>query len=321
MRKGIKLVLLSALVTVLIGFAQLSINSAYAITETVFFEDFDDPLSGWSQSVCIRNDPPRQTCNIGQHTVLENGEPPNSVPNWGFVTIVDVGVSTSGGAEVRFQKSFNVIEEDDYDVSSWLGTMSCSGCNKRTQLYIDGNLIFERVGVDRSKVSVGNQKFFDSSSVHLTAGMHDVEMSMRTNVAHNGNFRVSFDDITISREVDQLPPQPIGHAHDIELGDPVVISGSAEANQGFGNSGCPPDHVLTGFNFRNEGSQFSWQLVCTPLTVLDFIGVLFAIGGDLLQIDTISILLAYAIVNAVWMAPIGIGIGVGVYLTRRRFVH
>lgn len=256
-------------------------NSAYAITETVFFEDFDDPLSGWSQSVCIRNDPPRQTCNIGQHTALENGEPPNSLPNWGFVTILDVGVVTAGGAEVRFQKSFNVIEEDDYDVSSWLGTMSCSGCNKRTQLYIDGNLIFERVGVDRSKVSVGNQKFFDFSSVHLTAGMHDVEMAMRTNVAHNGNFRVSFDDITISREVTELPPEPV------RCGPKTVLDSD---NQ------CIPDL-----------SQVCGQGTIPDFDLLMCFGIaLGAVGGELLDINTASLLIGAIGTNPVITGLVGI---------------
>ena len=46
-----------------------------------------------------------------------------------------------------------------------------------------------------------------------------------------------------------------------------------------------------------------------------------SVGGEMIQVDTVSLVLAYGLVNSWWMAPIGIGIGVGVYLTRRRFVH
>ena len=43
------------------------------------------------------------------------------------------------------------------------------------------------------------------------------------------------------------------------------------------------------------------------------------VGGALIPIDTTSLLLAYGELNSWWMAPIVIGIGVGVYLVKRRF--
>ena len=43
------------------------------------------------------------------------------------------------------------------------------------------------------------------------------------------------------------------------------------------------------------------------------------VGGVFITIDTTSLLLAYGLVNSWWMAPIGIGIGVGIYLVKRRF--
>jgi len=44
-----------------------------------------------------------------------------------------------------------------------------------------------------------------------------------------------------------------------------------------------------------------------------------AVGGIFEGVNTISLLLNYFIINAIWMAPIGIGIGVGIYLVKRRF--
>jgi len=42
------------------------------------------------------------------------------------------------------------------------------------------------------------------------------------------------------------------------------------------------------------------------------------VGGIFEGVDTLSLLLNYAILNAIWMAPIGIGIGVGIYLVKRK---
>jgi len=43
------------------------------------------------------------------------------------------------------------------------------------------------------------------------------------------------------------------------------------------------------------------------------------VGGIFEGVDTISLLLNYAILNAIWIAPLGIGIGVGIYLVKRKF--
>jgi len=44
-----------------------------------------------------------------------------------------------------------------------------------------------------------------------------------------------------------------------------------------------------------------------------------AVGGELIPVDNVSLVLAYSVVNSWWMAPIVIGIGVGIYLVKRRF--
>jgi len=45
-----------------------------------------------------------------------------------------------------------------------------------------------------------------------------------------------------------------------------------------------------------------------------------AVGGEIIPLDTILVL-GYTILNSYWMAPVVIGIGIGIYLTRKRFVH
>ncbi len=44
-----------------------------------------------------------------------------------------------------------------------------------------------------------------------------------------------------------------------------------------------------------------------------------AVGGELIPLDNVSLILAYGLFNSWWMAPIGIGIGLGIYLVKRKF--
>jgi len=44
------------------------------------------------------------------------------------------------------------------------------------------------------------------------------------------------------------------------------------------------------------------------------------VGGEIIPLDTILVL-GYTILNSYWMAPVVVGICVGVYLTRRRMIH
>ena len=46
---------------------------------------------------------------------------------------------------------------------------------------------------------------------------------------------------------------------------------------------------------------------------------LMTVGGEWQATDTTALIIGYSVLNAYWIAPIGIGIGVGVYLTRNRW--
>jgi len=188
-------------------------QSSHQATEIVFEENFDGALIGWTESVCDRNTPATQVCRIGQATQLFDppNEAPNSPPNWGFVEI-----EANGGAfipvEVRYQKSFNVAVEDDYDVSSWLGVKDCTGlgeCHIASRLFIDGVIVLEQAGPDLSdEPPLPSHVFFEQTTVHLTAGNHNVEMGMLSpEGAINGFFRASFDDILIQRTIPDPPEE------------------------------------------------------------------------------------------------------------------
>ena len=48
-------------------------------------------------------------------------------------------------------------------------------------------------------------------------------------------------------------------------------------------------------------------------------GVQQMIGGMLLQPDTMTLALAYTITNSIWIAPLAIGAGAGIYLTKSKW--
>ncbi len=43
------------------------------------------------------------------------------------------------------------------------------------------------------------------------------------------------------------------------------------------------------------------------------------VGGEWQTTDTTALIIGYSVLNAYWIAPVGIGIGVGIYLVKRRF--
>ena len=43
-----------------------------------------------------------------------------------------------------------------------------------------------------------------------------------------------------------------------------------------------------------------------------------AVGGEIIPLDTILVL-GYSILNSYWMAPVVVGIGIGIYLVKRKF--
>ena len=266
-----------------------SLNSAFAITETVFEEDFDNGLSGWSESLCTVHRP-SQTCIIGQRTELFDppNELPNSLPNWGIVQVTDTGGSDLGPIAVRFAKTFNVADEDVYDVRAWIGLKDCQGCNISTQLFIDGILVIDKVGenIPSAVQTSPNHKFFEQSSTTLTPGQHTVEMGMFATAANNGEFRASFDDIKISRTI----PTPASHSHDLDFGDTIDGQGITLTDPATGMITCPDGHVMTGLTTGFFGGSISLTPKCTPLSISDVLTM--AVGGMMIQVNAIAVLAA-----------------------------
>ena len=204
MNKILPLVAFSVLLLVPLG-----AQNAFAGMDTVFDEDFDGPLVGWSESLCVRNEPAGQTCSIQQTTQLIDApnELPPSAPNWGFVEILDFTIQGfPGSAEVRYKKLFEVDTEDDYDISAVLGVKDCQGgpvvCHIASRIYIDGTLIFEQAGPDIAREPpFPTHVFFEQTTLHLTPGIHNIELGMFTPTAFGGNFRGSFDDVLIQRDI------------------------------------------------------------------------------------------------------------------------
>jgi len=58
------------------------------------------------------------------------------------------------------------------------------------------------------------------------------------------------------------------------------------------------------------------SIVCVRPSLLAVI----AVGGEWQPTDTTALIIGYSVLNAYWLAPIAIGIGLGIYLTRNRLL-
>ena len=58
--------------------------------------------------------------------------------------------------------------------------------------------------------------------------------------------------------------------------------------------------------------EVTYQIVCAKTVTM-------TVGGLLIPTDTTALIIGYSVLNLYWIAPVGIGIGVGVYLTRNRW--
>jgi len=67
----------------------------------------------------------------------------------------------------------------------------------------------------------------------------------------------------------------------------------------------------------NPGAPFDIPFTDTTLCLSP--SSMMTIGGEWQPTDTTALIIGYSVLNAYWIAPIGIGIGVGVYLTRNRW--
>ena len=79
---------------------------------------------------------------------------------------------------------------------------------------------------------------------------------------------------------------------------------------------------LTLVDCETDGDTTTWELTATGVTCISGSCLPQVIGGKLLPLDTTALLLAGAQMNAAWIVPLAlsvIGIGVGIYLVKRRF--
>jgi hypothetical protein len=111
-----------------------------------------------------------------------------------------------------------------------------------------------------------------------------------------------------------------GHSHDLEFGDSVQgpdilipLSGAAS-----GSSNCPANHVMVGMEveFEHLFNRLVFNPICKELSIVEFLNSI--IGGMFLEPDSSALFLAYGIANAFWIAPLAIGVGAGVYLTKSK---
>ncbi len=72
---------------------------------------------------------------------------------------------------------------------------------------------------------------------------------------------------------------------------------------------------------RNEGQQPNevFDITVTVKILCLSPSSFQTVGGEWQATDTTALIIGYSVLNAYWLAPIGIGIGVGIYLVKRKF--
>jgi len=68
---------------------------------------------------------------------------------------------------------------------------------------------------------------------------------------------------------------------------------------------------------RNE--PFSSDIRVTITILCHSPSSFMTVGGEWIATDTTALIIGYSVLNLYWIAPIGIGIGLGIYLVKRRF--
>ncbi len=68
----------------------------------------------------------------------------------------------------------------------------------------------------------------------------------------------------------------------------------------------------------NNAQPFDFD-VTVSVTILCYSpSSMMTVGGEWQATDTTALIIGYSVLNAYWIAPIGIGIGVGIYLVKRK---
>jgi len=73
----------------------------------------------------------------------------------------------------------------------------------------------------------------------------------------------------------------------------------------------PPSGWSLEYRFKNPGGDsFTAHSICIDMSM--------PVGGEMIPLETTSLLLGYTILNSYWIAPTAVGIGVGIYLVKRK---
>jgi len=96
--------------------------------------------------------------------------------------------------------------------------------------------------------------------------------------------------------------------NDIRESDPNVIS----ATKFIGYDVTPKRNQVQEANDLFDIAVITSILCLSPSTFQ-------TVGGEWIATDTTALIIGYSVLNAYWLAPIGIGIGLGIYLVKRKF--
>jgi len=173
---------------------------------SVFFEDFDSPLSGWnlysSFTTCCGSPTLEQVTSAFDF-------PPPSLPYWGKAHVL-VGGTCLFNNFIDFQKSFTVSTPGNYNVSATIGAAGCSGCIISGRVDVDHSAVLEHGGISFPGGSTSDIAL-NSAVINITsAGTHAIDLRMDTTEMCSGDFASYFDNVSIHQTSSPVTSAPVG---------------------------------------------------------------------------------------------------------------
>ena len=86
-----------------------------------------------------------------------------------------------------------------------------------------------------------------------------------------------------------------------------------------GLESASPDFITVDIDLATVSVRVLTNTQVDQARIITEASVPLTVGGDFYPVDNVSLVLAYGLVNSWWMAPTAVGIGVGIYLVKRRF--
>ena len=150
----------------------------------------------------------------------------------------------------------------------------------------------------------GTQVYEVSHEFVMSAG--ETRSEFITILCSEEDWMLTGDGLISPADLTQNPLEPVldSEFHPVIIGEEIDGAGSRT----FGVEGHAQIETSQTFDI-----EVTVTILCLSPSTFQ------AVGGEWQATDTTALIIGYSVLNAYWIAPIGIGIGLGIYLVKRRF--